>query len=142
MRWALRSGSNRVQRALPSAFAQYSVVSAACIRPVGEVPAAALSTTPIDAETESRWPARSNGCWSAARTERASSASSSVPAESSTRIANSSPPRRATSRLPPGPREASFSAQSVSREATAASSRSPVRCPRVSLMALKPSRSR
>lgn len=54
IRCALRSGSKRVQRALPSAFAQYSVVSAACIRPVAEVPATGRSTTPIDADTESR----------------------------------------------------------------------------------------
>ena len=64
MRWALRSGSKSVQRALPSAFAQYSVVSAACISPVAVVPAASRSTTPMEAETDSRCPARSKGGWS------------------------------------------------------------------------------
>lgn len=96
MRWALRSGSKSVQRALPSSFAQYSVVSAACIRPVGDVPAEARSTTPIDADTESRRPTRSKGCWSETRTSFASSVSCAVPVESSTRMANSSPPSRAT----------------------------------------------
>ena len=68
IRCALRSGSKRVQRALPSAFAQYSVVSAACISPVAVVPAAGRSTTPMDAETDSRCPARSKGAWRAAST--------------------------------------------------------------------------
>ncbi len=141
MRWALRSGSKRVQRALPSAFAQYSVVSAACIRPVAEVPAACRSTTPMDADTDSRRPARSNGAWTASRTASARSASCSVPVESSTSRANSSPPSRATSGTLTRPWPAS-SAQRVRRSATAASSRSPTRWPRVSLTALKPSRSR
>ena len=50
------------------------------------------------------------------------------------RIANSSPPRRATKPL-------SWN-RSLSRRLTATSSSSPVECPNVSLIALKPSRSR
>ncbi len=141
MRLALRSGSKRVQRARPSALAQYRVVSAACIRAVGVVPAVWRSTTPTEAVTDSRRSQSSKGGWRAARTDPARSASWSVPVESSTRRANSSPPSRAT-RGAPDRAWAASSAHLVSRSATAASSRSPTRWPWVSLTALKPSRSR
>ncbi len=75
MRVALRSGSNRVQRALPSALAQYRVVSAACIRAVGVVPAVWRSTTPTEAVTERRRSATSKGASRAASTDSARSAS-------------------------------------------------------------------
>jgi hypothetical protein len=89
---------------------------------------------PMLAETVTRCPPRSTGPASAARTRSAIPVASSTPGDRSTRIANSSPPRRA--------RVSSARTADCSSRPTSRMSWSPAAWPRLSLTALKPSRSR
>jgi hypothetical protein len=76
-------------------------MSAACISSAGLLPATAHSTMPMLAVTTSSWPAMRTGSDSARNAAFATATTSSLPAQSSTRMTNSSPPIRAASRSVP-----------------------------------------
>ncbi len=132
---ASASASANSKRLPPAALARYIVMSALRSTSAGVRSLARPSTMPMLPRTDSSRPSSRIGVERAVRMRTASSVTCCSVSEPVVRATNSSPPRRATTS--PGP-----VAQLCSRSATSTSSRSPAEWPRLSLTALKPSRSR
>ncbi len=115
----------------PACLARYTARSAARSRVSGSCPTSRVSPIPIDTPTRLSASSRTKGSSKAVSTRTATS-SGEIPVTS--RIANSSPPRRATRSGP--------STQAWSRHPTSTSTASPAACPQVSFTGLNPSRSR
>ena len=119
-------------RPSPAALAAYIAVSALRISSSLVAPDSA-GAMPTLARVNSSWPSITNGCSSPAWMRAAIVCASSGSSGSSTRTANSSPPRRAT--------VSELRTQPSSRLATWRSSSSPAACPSESFTVLKSSRS-
>lgn len=132
---ASASSSANSNRLPPADLARYMVMSALRSTSAALRSRACPSTTPMDPRTVSSRPSRRIGVVSTPRMRQASSTTSVSVSGPVVRATNSSPPSRATI----SPRAV---AQLCSRSATSTSSRSPDAWPRLSLIALKPSRSR
>jgi hypothetical protein len=115
-------GSNIWKRALPSPFARYIARSA--LRSRSSLPGCALDAMPMLAPTKISWPWIANGSRSESSTRCATICAPFVVSRSSSRIANSSPPKRAA--------VSDGRSQRRSRPATSTSSSSPAACPRLS----------
>ncbi len=132
---ASASGSASSERLPPADLARYMVMSALRSTSAAVRSPAGPSTMPRLPRTMRSRPSMLIGVTSAFMMRSASSSTfRSVPGPV-VRATNSSPPSRAT--ISPG-----AVAQDWSRSATSTSSRSPAAWPRLSLMVLKPSRSR
>ncbi len=132
---ASASASASAKRFPPAALARYIVMSALRSTSAAVRSPEGPSTTPMDPRTVSSRPSSRMGVASASRMRPASSWTSSWVRGPVVSATNSSPPSRAT--ISPG-----AVPQLCRRSATSTSSRSPAAWPRLSLIALKPSRSR
>jgi len=126
------AGSNNTWRALPLRLATYMAASASRSNTSGLWVSEPPTAIPMLTRTSTWSSPMLSGSWNASCTRSATSPISDIISTSSTRSANSSPPKRAT--VSPG------RIIVVRRAATAINNSSPTAWPRLSLTSLKSSR--